>query len=205
MHIIITCTETQQLQWLSHFTNSKERFTFKNNYANGDEADAYFYLLNSSPPFPLPTHLPVFINSQSILLSQLPNNCVRLNAWEGFLENTAWEISASALMLPQVTLLLLALNKPFIQVPDIVGFVSSRAIAMIINEAYFALAEGVSNKQSIDIAMKLGTNYPYGPFEWCNKIGLQNVVTLLQALQANDDLYTPCPLMLQELSNTPCP
>ncbi len=45
-------------------------------------------------------------------------------------------------------------------------------MAMIINEAWHALAEEVSTKNEIDTAMKLGTNYPYGPFEWAEKIGL---------------------------------
>jgi 3-hydroxyacyl-CoA dehydrogenase len=44
---------------------------------------------------------------------------------------------------------------------------------MIINEAYFALEDNVSTKAETDIAMKLGTNYPYGPFEWGQLIGLK--------------------------------
>ena len=43
---------------------------------------------------------------------------------------------------------------------------------MIINEAYFTWEAGTSTKEEIDIAMKLGTGYPYGPFEWGEKIGL---------------------------------
>ena len=49
--------------------------------------------------------------------------------------------------------------------PDIPGFISARVVSMIINEAYFALEEEVSSKEEIDTAMKLGTNYPYGPFD----------------------------------------
>ncbi len=66
--------------------------------------------------------------------------------------------------------------------PDEPGFVTPRVISMIINEAYFAFAEGVSTPEEIDTAMKLGTNYPYGPIEWGNRIGLQNVVRLLKKL-----------------------
>src|ERR1700710_2457559 len=49
-----------------------------------------------------------------------------------------------------------------------------RVVAMIINEAYYALDAGVSSKESIDLAMKLGTGYPYGPFEWADRIGLRS-------------------------------
>ena len=53
---------------------------------------------------------------------------------------------------------------------------------MIINEAFIALREGVSTKEEINTAMKLGTNYPYGPFEWAGKIGIERVNALLDKL-----------------------
>ena len=83
-------------------------------------------------------------------------------------------------------------------VADIVGMISLRAIAMIINEAYFGLMDEISTKQEIDIAMKLGTNYPYGPFEWGEKIGLKNIEKLLIELAKTDTRYIPCELLLQE-------
>jgi 3-hydroxybutyryl-CoA dehydrogenase len=64
-------------------------------------------------------------------------------------------------------------------VPDIPGLISARVIAMVINEAYYTLQEQVSTKEEIDIAMKLGTNYPFGPFEWSSIIGLNNIYQLL--------------------------
>jgi 3-hydroxybutyryl-CoA dehydrogenase len=76
-------------------------------------------------------------------------------------------------------------------VPDEAGFVSARIIAMIINEAYHAKDEAVSTEADIDIAMKLGTNYPYGPFEWANEIGVQHVYALLQKLSLNDERFLP--------------
>jgi 3-hydroxybutyryl-CoA dehydrogenase len=75
---------------------------------------------------------------------------------------------------------------------------SARVIAMIINEAYFALGEGVSSKQEIDIAMKLGTNYPYGPFEWSERIGLKNIYKLLQKLNSTSSRYTIALLLEKE-------
>ncbi len=55
------------------------------------------------------------------------------------------------------------------------GFVSARIVSMIINEAYFTLEAGTSTKEEIDIAMKLGTGYPFGPFEWGEMIGLSRI------------------------------
>ncbi len=69
---------------------------------------------------------------------------------------------------------------------------------MIINEAYFALEADISSKQDIDIAMKLGTNYPHGPFEWCEKIGIKVVYNLLVNLSENNTKYTPCNLLKKE-------
>ena len=66
-----------------------------------------------------------------------------------------------------------ALAKQHTQVPDEPGFIAARIIAMIINEAYYAKGEQISSEADIDIAMKLGTNYPLGPFEWARLIGLK--------------------------------
>ena len=84
---------------------------------------------------------------------------------------------------------------------DISGFIAPRVISSIINEAYFALSEGVSTKEEIDTAMKLGTNYPYGPFEWSRKIGLKNIATLLTKLSAEEERYTPSKLLLEEAAH----
>jgi 3-hydroxybutyryl-CoA dehydrogenase len=82
--------------------------------------------------------------------------------------------------------------------PDDPGFITARVVSMIINEAYLALAEGVSAKEEIDTAMKLGTAYPYGPFEWAEKIGQHNVVALLQKLAQSQPRYTPAALLIQD-------
>ena len=63
-----------------------------------------------------------------------------------------------------------------------VTFHYPRTIAMIINEAYFALDEGLASPSAIDLAMKNGVNYPLGPIEWGEKIGLAHVCELLQEL-----------------------
>ncbi len=71
---------------------------------------------------------------------------------------------------------------------------------MIVNEAYYALGEKVSTKAEIDIAMKLGTNYPLGPFEWSEQIGLQNIYSLLLKLSADDNRYLVAYAMIEEMN-----
>lgn len=92
------------------------------------------------------------------------------------------------------------LGTEFIVVDDRVGFVTPRVIAMIVNEAYYTVEEGTASREDIDVAMKLGTNYPFGPFEWCSKIGIVEVHELLEALykDTNDERYKICSLLNKE-------
>ncbi len=85
-------------------------------------------------------------------------------------------------------------------VEDRVGMITPRVICMIINEAYFAVEEDVASRGDIDLAMKLGTNYPFGPFEWCEKIGIRNVYELLNAVynDTKDERYKICELLKKE-------
>jgi len=96
------------------------------------------------------------------------------------------------------------LRTDFSVVDDRVGLVTPRVIAMIINEAYFTVQEGTASREDIDLAMKLGTNYPFGPFEWCQKIGLSNVYELLDALYTDtkDERYRTCALLKKEFLAT---
>jgi len=84
-------------------------------------------------------------------------------------------------------------------VPDGPGLVFPRILCMIINEAAFALMEGVASAEDIDTAMKLGTNYPLGPLEWADRIGLDQILAVLEGLQAEygDDQYRAAPLLRQ--------
>ena len=87
-----------------------------------------------------------------------------------------------------------SLGLKLIQVKDQPGLVTCRVVCMIINEAFEALQQGVASKPDIDLSMKLGTNYPLGPFEWAEKIGQANVKKILNAIVAleGDLRYTPC-------------
>lgn len=92
------------------------------------------------------------------------------------------------------------LSTEFTIVDDRVGLVTPRIISMIINEAYFTVQEGTATREDIDMAMKLGTNYPYGPFEWCQRIGIRHVYELLQAVydDTKDERYKISPLLKKE-------
>ncbi len=81
-----------------------------------------------------------------------------------------------------------------------VGFVSPRIICMIINEAYYTVQEGTASREDVDQAMKLGTNYPKGPFEWCREAGIHSVYRLLEAMyeDTKEERYKICPLLKSE-------
>jgi 3-hydroxybutyryl-CoA dehydrogenase len=83
------------------------------------------------------------------------------------------------------------------RVADFSGLVLRRVLFMIINEATYALWEGVANRDDIDAAMKLGTGYPAGPLAWGDTIGLDRVYDGLRWLheEYGEDRYRPCPLL----------
>lgn len=90
------------------------------------------------------------------------------------------------------------LGKTPVVVNDAAGFVSNRVLAPMINEAVFALAEGVGSRDDIDTIMKLGANHPMGPLELADLIGLDVCLNILEALQrAYGDKYRPAPLLRQ--------
>ena len=91
------------------------------------------------------------------------------------------------------------LRTGYLVVADRVGLVTPRVICMIINEAFCAVEEGIATREDIDLAMKLGTNYPYGPFEWCERIGSRQVIQLLDAVyrDTQDERYKACSLLRQ--------
>ena len=145
---------------------------------------------------------PVFINSTIKTLSEqnLPENFIRINGWPSFLNREIWEVATAGKYIFKD--FFESSGCKFIHVADTPGLVAARVICMIINEAYFALGDGVSSKDEIDMAMKLGTNYPYGPFEWCRKIVIKNVYSLLEKLSKTDSRYNIAPALKDEFKNT---
>lgn len=138
------------------------------------------------------TAVPVIINDVPGSPEHLPENFIRINGWKSFLQRPVTEAAArNDHFYFQAEQLFAALGKKMNRVPDIPGLVTARVVSMIINEAWLTFEEGVSTKEEIDKAMKLGTSYPYGPFEWGNIIGLKNVYALLLKLAASNNRFTP--------------
>jgi 3-hydroxybutyryl-CoA dehydrogenase len=91
------------------------------------------------------------------------------------------------------------LGKTPVEVKDYPGFVSNRVLMPMINEAVFALYEGVATKEAIDTVMKLGMNHPMGPLTLADFIGLDVCLDILHVLYDGfkDPKYRPCPLLVK--------
>lgn len=90
-----------------------------------------------------------------------------------------------------------SLQKVPIEVNDFPGFISNRVLMPMINEAIYALYEGVATKEAIDEVMKLGMNHPMGPLTLADFIGLDTCLYIMETLHEGfgDDKYRPCPLL----------
>jgi len=128
----------------------------------------------------------VLLNSVTNTLEYLHPDFIRINGWPGFLKGRYVEAAANTNMQEKAGQLF---GEELIFVKDEPGFVSARIVAMIINEAYFTWEAGTSSKEEIDIAMKLGTGYPLGPFEWARAIGVEKIIELLKRLSKTNPLY----------------
>lgn len=149
--------------------------------------------------------IPVFLNTVKISLSELnyiyglSDNVFGFNGLKTFVNRTQLEVTA----LKSTSLLkdtLSKLNTEFLVIDDRVGMVTPRVIMMIINEAFYTVQEGTAKKEDIDLGMRLGTNYPYGPFEWAEKIGVKDIYETLEAIyeDTKDERYKICPLLKKE-------
>ena len=103
----------------------------------------------------------------------------------------------------ETTDLVVALSEKLGKVPVVIkdspGFVSNRVLMPMINEAIFALYEGVGSPEAIDTIMKLGANHPMGPLALADLIGLDTCLFILQVMYDSfgDPKYRPCPLLVK--------
>lgn len=90
------------------------------------------------------------------------------------------------------------MGKTSVELNEFPGFIVTRILAPMINEAFFTLMEGVSSAKNIDEAMKLGTNFPMGPLQLADFMGLDTTLAAIQTLHREfaDSKYRPCPLLV---------
>lgn len=150
--------------------------------------------------------IPVIVSAVKTQLAQAvfhyakPVSCILIgmNCLPGFIERNLAEISLlDAGDKQKMESLMKRLGWEHRLVEDRVGMVTPRIIFMIINEACYTLQEGTATMKDIDTGMKLGTNYPFGPFEWADRIGVKHVYETLEAVyqDTHDERYRICSLL----------
>lgn len=177
-------------------------------------SDLVFDFIIDEEPFQIETYQEkptarVFLNTAKISLAELSNladhkikaHVFGFNGLPTFVNREVLEVCRlDAAHEAELAAICDKLNTRYLVVDDRVGMVTPRIICMIINEAYYTVQEGTAVRDDIDKAMKLGTNYPYGPFEWCHRIGIKHVYELLEAVyeDTHDERYKICPLLKKE-------
>ncbi|MEO5563999.1 MAG: 3-hydroxyacyl-CoA dehydrogenase family protein [Chitinophagaceae bacterium] len=142
----------------------------------------------------------VIVNAVIHTLEEIGDDFIRINGWNSFLKRPITEAASRHKSLKEKAETLFSYFGRRVEwTPDIPGFITARVVVSIINEAFLALEENVTVAKEIDIAMKLGTNYPYGPFEWGEKIGLTKVVSLLNTLTREQTRYKPSQLLKEKI------
>ncbi|WNJ18745.1 3-hydroxyacyl-CoA dehydrogenase family protein [Pontibacter sp. G13] len=138
--------------------------------------------------------------AQMVFQMELPPACtlVGWNSLPTFINKEKWECSlfeSSDRLVVQEALGSLGIEVEWVE--DRVGMVTPRILAMIINEACVVIKEGTASIPDIDQAMRLGTNYPLGPLEWADKIGIAHVHDVLANLREDtgDGRYKIAPLL----------
>lgn len=149
--------------------------------------------------------IPVLIGSVIFTLKEFAIDTklpiARFNHWPTFVNRNCIEFAVADNHLEKFQQLFQTLNINAFKTADEPGFVSARIISMIVNEAFLTKEEAVSTESEIDTAMKLGTSYPMGPFEWCNKIGADRITRLLQKLGEKDNRYQPASSFTSTIQN----
>jgi 3-hydroxybutyryl-CoA dehydrogenase len=90
------------------------------------------------------------------------------------------------------------MRKEVVVIRESPGFITSRINAMIGNEAFYMLEEGIASAEDIDKALKLGLNHPMGPFELVDLVGLDTRLHILEYMHKTlGEKFRPCPLLIQ--------
>lgn len=218
MKILVIGSEQNIAEFKLKFTAPNE-YQFETDYdfeANLNEYDCVFdFFIGDNPeqfeifcPYP---NLNVFVNAPKISLAELTFyqedvkcNLFGFNGLPTFLNRPILEVSLSnSNLYNHLKSICSSLQTECQLVDDRVGMVTPRVIFMIINEAYYTLQEGTATIAAIDTGMKLGTNYPFGPFEWGEKIGINHIYETLEAIyeDTKEERYKICPLLKRSYLN----
>jgi 3-hydroxybutyryl-CoA dehydrogenase len=215
MHILVLAGPEMAAEFRQKFpeTDNGVTYTFLKSHILSDAqvtpSDIVFDFLLHEQPERLSYYAPdqvVFCNAATMQLAALvkasgvqnPCTLIGFNGLPSFFNRSVLEVSllhnSSESILKEICN---KLGTDYLIVDDRVGMVTPRIICMIINEACYTLQEKTAGVTDIDLGMKLGTNYPKGPFEWANLIGVENVYNLLQAMyeDTKEERYKVCPLL----------
>lgn len=135
-----------------------------------------------------------------------PSRLIGIGLYPTFSDSKLIEIAPSKItdskLLENAENFLKEINAGYTKVPDRAGMVFPRILSMIINEAAQVYSEKIASRDDIDTAMKLGTNYPFGPLEWADKLGIDLVYNILTALQSEygEERYRPHPSLKEMIS-----
>lgn len=206
MTIAVLANEAQQKEWMEKGIAADIEILWCGSVRTlvATSADVYFDLgyVNDQERiahYKMREGFPFFVNAVEDTAMSIGHSIIRFNGWPGMLKREIVEIAIAesdhAIIVKEV---MDRMGWKFIIVPDIPGMITARVICSIINEAYHTYGEGISSKEEIDVAMKLGTNYPYGPFEWASLIGIDRVYSLLRRLCAESSRYDVAPSLFEE-------
>lgn len=146
----------------------------------------------------------IFVDGAKLALTDGRTAIERGSEWITFDLALDWrEVSAVGLaaartpMLSRAMGLFQSLGKRVVPIGDGAGLLCARTICMLINEAFDTLGKGIAGAQEIDTAMQKGLNFPGGPFQWADHIGLPYVLKVLENMQSStgDPRFRPSPLL----------
>lgn len=158
---------------------------------------------SKSPVFSSSLCFPVYTQAP---MSKFPQRIIGIGLYNTFSNTKLKEIAPSkitdAKIFENAENFLNEIKVNYTKVPDRTGLVFPRTLSLIINEAAQVYAENIASRDDIDTAMKLGTNYPFGPLEWADKLGIDLIYNILTALQNEygEDRYRPHPALKEMVS-----
>jgi 3-hydroxybutyryl-CoA dehydrogenase len=197
----------QHCEFISELNNSADIIIDSSNFPEEKKRNSIKLIdENSSSSVPVFSSSLCFPVSEQASFSKYPPRLIGISLYSTFSQTKLVEIAPSKItdskILENAESFLKETGLNYAKVPDRTGLVFPRILAMIINEAAQVYSENIASRDDIDTAMKLGTNYPYGPLEWADKIGIDLVYNILAALQNSygEDRYRPHP-SLKEMVN----